>query len=122
MSEAREDLATLAAEVVKKLGYRGVGTIEFLYEHGDFYFIEMNTRLQIEHTITEMITGIDLVREQIRVAAGLPVSYEQKDIKFHGHSIECRINAENPGNLYAFSPGTVRYFPLPAGRPRRARG
>jgi len=110
----REKVCNLAASVIKKLGYRGVGTIEFLYENGQFYFIEMNTRLQIEHTITEMIIGIDLVREQIRVAAGLPVSYEQSAITFTGHAIECRINAENP-QTFAPSPGRVRSFHPPGG-------
>ena len=110
----REKIGALAAGVIKKLGYRGVGTIEFLYENGQFYFIEMNTRLQIEHTITEMITGIDLVREQIRVAAGLPLSYEQKDIAFNGHAIECRINAENP-ETFAPSPGKISNFHPPGG-------
>ncbi len=110
----REKIGALAAGVIKKLGYRGVGTIEFLYEQGQFYFIEMNTRLQIEHTITEMITGIDLVREQIRVAAGLPLSYEQKDITFNGHAIECRINAENP-ETFAPSPGKISDFHPPGG-------
>src|ERR1700744_21269 len=105
-SSEREKIGALAAKVIQKIGYRGVGTIEFLYENGKFYFIEMNTRLQIEHTITEMITGIDLVREQIRVAAGLPISYKQKDIVFHGHAIECRINAENP-DTFTPSPGKI---------------
>src|ERR1700743_532731 len=113
-SDEREKIGALAAKVIQKLGYRGVGTIEFLYDQGKFYFIEMNTRLQIEHTITEMITGIDLVREQIRVAAGLPASYEQKDITFNGHAIECRINAENP-QTFAPSPGRVRGFHPPGG-------
>ncbi len=110
----REKIGTLAASVVQKIGYRGVGTIEFLYENGEFYFIEMNTRLQIEHTITEMITGLDLVREQIRVAAGLPLSYKQKDITFSGHAIECRINAENP-ETFAPSPGKIIGFHAPGG-------
>jgi len=96
------------------MGYRGVGTMEFLYENGEFYFIEMNTRLQIEHTISEMITGIDLVREQIRVAAGLPLSYKQEDITFSGHAIECRINAENP-ETFMPSPGKVTSFHAPGG-------
>ncbi|MDX2027853.1 MAG: acetyl-CoA carboxylase biotin carboxylase subunit [Alphaproteobacteria bacterium] len=110
----REQIGALAAKVVQKLGYRGVGTIEFLYENGQFYFIEMNTRLQIEHTITEMITGIDLVREQIRVAAGLPLSYKQKDIVFSGHSIECRINAEDP-ETFTPSPGKITGYHPPGG-------
>ena len=110
----REKIGALAADVIRKLGYRGVGTIEFLYENGQFYFIEMNTRLQIEHTITEMITGIDLVREQIRVAAGLPLSYQQKDIEFSGHAIECRINAENP-ETFAPSPGKIAGYHPPGG-------
>ncbi len=110
----REEIGALAADVIRRLGYRGVGTIEFLYENGKFYFIEMNTRLQIEHTISEMITGIDLVREQIRVAAGLPLTYTQKDIVFNGHAIECRINAENP-DTFAPSPGKITDYHPPGG-------
>ena len=110
----RLKIGTLAADVIRKLGYRGVGTIEFLYENGEFYFIEMNTRLQIEHTITEMITDIDLVREQIRVAAGLPMSYKQSDITFTGHAIECRINAENP-ETFTPSPGKIAGYHPPGG-------
>ncbi len=110
----REMIGTLAADVIRKLGYRGVGTIEFLYENGQFYFIEMNTRLQIEHTITEMVTDIDLVREQIRVAAGLPLSYKQSDITFTGHAIECRINAENP-ETFTPSPGKIVGYHPPGG-------
>ena len=110
----RQKIGKLAARVVQKLGYRGVGTIEFLYEHGKFYFIEMNTRLQVEHTVTEMITGIDLVREQIRVAAGLPLGVKQDDITFNGHAIECRINAENP-ETFMPSPGKVSDFHAPGG-------
>ena len=110
----REEIGALAADVIRRLGYRGVGTIEFLYENGKFYFIEMNTRLQIEHTISEMITGIDLVREQIRVAAGLPLSYKQSDIKFSGHSIECRINAEN-AETFTPSPGKIVGYHPPGG-------
>ncbi len=113
-AEAREKIGELAAKVVRDLGYRGVGTMEFLYENGQFYFIEMNTRLQIEHTISEMITGIDLVREQIRVAAGLPLSYEQKDITVTGHAIECRINAENP-DTFMPSPGKIANYHAPGG-------
>lgn len=112
--EEREAIGALAADVIRKIGYRGVGTIEFLYENGKFYFIEMNTRLQIEHTITEMVTGIDLVREQIRVAAGLPLSYTQKDIIISGHAIECRINAENP-ETFVPSPGKIIGYHPPGG-------
>jgi acetyl-CoA carboxylase biotin carboxylase subunit len=98
---------------MKKMGYRSVGTIEFLYQDGQFYFIEMNTRLQVEHPVTEMITGIDLVREQIRVASGLPLGFSQADIVFEGHAIECRINAENPFTFVP-SPGKINEY-HPAG-------
>jgi acetyl-CoA carboxylase biotin carboxylase subunit len=110
----RHKIGKLAAHAAQKLGYRSVGTMEFLYEDGKFYFIEMNTRLQIEHTVSEMITGIDLVREQIRVAAGLPLSYKQNEIVFNGHAIECRINAENP-ETFTPSPGTITDFHAPGG-------
>lgn len=110
----RESIGELAASVIRRIGYRGVGTIEFLYENGKFYFIEMNTRLQIEHTITEMVTGIDLVREQIRVAAGLPLGFQQSEIKVNGHAIECRINAENP-ETFAPSPGKIAGYHPPGG-------
>lgn len=91
------------------MGYRGAGTIEFLWENGEFYFIEMNTRLQVEHPVTEMITGIDLVREQIRIAEGKDLSCLQKDIRFEGHAIECRINAED-AFTFAPAPGEVTYY------------
>ena len=101
-------------DACKKLGYRGAGTFEFLYENGEFFFIEMNTRIQVEHTITEMITGIDLIQEQIKIAAELPFSLRQRDIKFEGHSIECRINAED---AYKFipSPGKITNWHTPGG-------
>ena len=101
-------------EAIKKIGYLGVGTIEFLWEDGEFFFIEMNTRLQVEHPVTEAITDIDLVREQIRIAAGLPVSFSQQDVVFEGHAIECRINAENP-RTFTPSPGLVTDFHAPGG-------
>ncbi len=113
-ADERKKIGDLAAKVVRKMGYRGVGTMEFLYENGEFFFIEMNTRLQIEHTISEMITGIDLVREQIRVAAGLPLSFKQEDIEFNGHAIECRINAEDP-ETFMPSPGKIQGFHAPGG-------
>jgi acetyl-CoA carboxylase biotin carboxylase subunit len=114
------DAATRAAigktvtTAIKKLGYLGVGTIEFLYENGEFYFIEMNTRLQVEHPVTEMITGVDLVREQIRIAAGEKLSISQKDVAISGHAIECRVNAENP-ETFAPSPGLISDFHAPGG-------
>ncbi|MBY0501937.1 MAG: acetyl-CoA carboxylase biotin carboxylase subunit [Alphaproteobacteria bacterium] len=112
--QTRTELGETVSKAIKKLNYRGVGTIEFLYEDGAFYFIEMNTRLQVEHPITEMITGIDLVREQIRVAAGLPLSFRQKDIIFKGHAIECRINAEDP-ETFIPSPGKIQDYLTPGG-------
>ncbi len=102
------------ARAMQKLGYEGVGTVEFLYENGEFYFIEMNTRLQVEHPVTEMLTGLDLVQEQIRIAAGAQLKYEQSDITFNGHAIECRINAENP-TTFAPSPGRVENVHVPGG-------
>jgi acetyl-CoA carboxylase, biotin carboxylase subunit len=113
-AEERERIGSLAARTAKLLGYRGVGTMEFLYEEGQFYFIEMNTRLQIEHTITEMVTGVDLVREQIKVATGAPLGFSQGDIRFNGHSIECRINAEHP-ETFMPSPGKVTQYHAPGG-------
>ncbi|MEG3617582.1 acetyl-CoA carboxylase biotin carboxylase subunit [Magnetovibrio sp. PR-2] len=112
--EQREQIGTIAAEAVKKIGYRSVGTIEFLYENGGFYFIEMNTRLQVEHPVTEMITRLDLVREMIRIAAGAPLGYSQEDIPFNGHAIECRINAEDPVTFMP-CPGKVGIYHAPGG-------
>ena len=113
-AEQREFIGDLAARTTSELGYRGVGTMEFLFEDGEFFFIEMNTRLQVEHTITEMITGIDLVREQIRVATGAPLGYDQSDIRFHGHAIECRVNAEHP-ETFIPSPGKIDGYHAPGG-------
>jgi acetyl-CoA carboxylase, biotin carboxylase subunit len=112
--EERDRMGGIVAKAMADMGYRGAGTIEFLYENGEFYFIEMNTRLQVEHPVTEMITGMDLVREQIRIASGEDLSSEQHQIKFQGHAIECRINAEDP-KTFAPSPGTVQGFHAPGG-------
>jgi acetyl-CoA carboxylase, biotin carboxylase subunit len=106
-SEERARMGGIVADAMAGMGYRGAGTIEFLWENGEFYFIEMNTRIQVEHPVTEMITGFDLVREQIRVAQGNGLSVRQEDIEFRGHSIECRINAEDP-RTFAPSPGLVK--------------
>lgn len=110
----RENIGSIASEAIKKLGYRNAGTIEFLFENGEFFFIEMNTRLQVEHPITEAITGIDLVREQIRIAAGAPLGYEQKDVKFQGHAFECRVNAED-SQTFIPSPGRITGYHAPGG-------
>jgi acetyl-CoA carboxylase biotin carboxylase subunit len=99
---------------MRELKYIGVGTVEFLYENGKFYFIEMNTRIQVEHPVTEMITGIDLVNEQIKIAAGSPLTIEQSDVNLNGHAIECRVNAENPANFRP-SPGRISYYHPPGG-------
>jgi acetyl-CoA carboxylase biotin carboxylase subunit len=110
----RDKIGERCAEACRKIKYRGAGTFEFLYENGEFYFIEMNTRLQVEHTVTEMITGIDLVQQQIFVAAGQKLAFRQKDIVLRGHAIECRINAEDPYNFVP-SPGTINRFHMPGG-------
>jgi acetyl-CoA carboxylase, biotin carboxylase subunit len=110
----RAEVGRLAANAMRRLGYRSAGTIEFLFQDGAFYFIEMNTRLQVEHPVTEMITGIDLVREQIRVATGAPLAFSQEQITFNGHAIECRINAENP-ETFMPSPGRVTDYHAPGG-------
>jgi acetyl-CoA carboxylase, biotin carboxylase subunit len=111
---ARDAIGETVAAGMRKLNYLGVGTVEFLYEDGQFYFIEMNTRIQVEHPVTEMITDIDLVLEQIRVAAGGELPLAQKDVKFHGHSIECRINAESPISFRP-SPGKILHYHAPGG-------
>ena len=116
----REMIGGVVVDAMRKLGYRSVGTVEFLFQDGEFYFIEMNTRLQVEHPVTEMITDLDIVREQIRVATGAPLGFTQKDITFAGHAIECRINAEDP-ETFMPSPGLVTDFHAPGG-PRRPGG
>jgi len=113
-SEERDRLGALAVAALLELGYKGVGTLEFLYQNGEFFFIEMNTRLQVEHPITEMVAGLDLVREQLRIAAGAPLGYRQADITLCGHAIECRINAESPGT-FAPPPGRVTDYHAPGG-------
>ncbi len=110
----RGEIGEIVASAIRKLGYRSVGTVEFLYEDGEFFFIEMNTRLQVEHPVTEVICGIDLVREMIRVAGGAPLGYGQDEIRFHGHAIECRINAEDPVT-FAPSPGRIGDYHAPGG-------
>ncbi|OED37738.1 acetyl-CoA carboxylase biotin carboxylase subunit [Chromatiales bacterium (ex Bugula neritina AB1)] len=112
--EQRNFVGARCVDACKRLGYRGAGTFEFLYENGEFYFIEMNTRVQVEHPVTEMITGVDIVREQLRVAAGDPLSYRQENIKINGHAFECRINAEDP-DTFMPSPGLIEQFHPPGG-------
>src|SRR6187401_157451 len=108
-AKLRDKIGERCVDACKRIGYRGVGTFEFLYENGEFFFIEMNTRIQVEHPVTEMITGIDLVNEQIKIAAGSPLSIRQSDVQIEGHAIECRINAENP-ETFRPSPGTITYY------------
>ncbi|WBH16336.1 acetyl-CoA carboxylase biotin carboxylase subunit [Sphingomonas radiodurans] len=112
--EERERMGGIVARAMADMGYRGAGTIEFLWENGEFFFIEMNTRLQVEHPVTEAITGLDLVREQIRIAEGHPLTLRQEDVTFRGHAIECRINAEDP-RTFAPSPGLVKLYHAPGG-------
>ncbi len=113
-SAQRERMGKIVVAALKKLGYRNAGTLEFLYQDGEFYFIEMNTRLQVEHPVTEMICGLDLVREQIRIASGAPLAFTQADVTLQGHAIECRINAENP-ETFAPSPGKIAEYHTPGG-------
>jgi acetyl-CoA carboxylase biotin carboxylase subunit len=113
-AEQRDMMGERCAKACRDMGYRGAGTFEFLYENNEFYFIEMNTRIQVEHPITEMITGIDIVKEQLRIAAGEKLSFTQSDIKIKGHAIECRINAEDPRSFVP-CPGTINLFHAPGG-------
>ena len=113
-AEQRAEIGEICAAAMRKLKYSGAGTIEFLYEDGNFYFIEMNTRIQVEHPVTEMITGIDLVNEQIRIAAGSPLTIKQEDVRFDGAAIECRVNAEHPATFRP-SPGRIAYYHPPGG-------
>jgi acetyl-CoA carboxylase biotin carboxylase subunit len=113
-AEQRSKIGKVATDAIAKIGYLGAGTLEFLFEDGEFYFIEMNTRLQVEHPITEMISGIDIVREQIRIAAGSPLSFTQAEVKLSGHAIECRINAETP-DTFVPAPGRIRDYHPPGG-------
>lgn len=113
-AEQRKSIGTRCAKACEEIGYRGAGTFEFLYENGEFYFIEMNTRVQVEHPVTEMITGVDIVREMISVCAGNPLSIKQSDVKIHGHAFECRINAEDP-KTFIPSPGTISWLHVPGG-------
>ncbi|MFB2865843.1 acetyl-CoA carboxylase biotin carboxylase subunit [Aeromonas sp. MdU4] len=113
-AEMRKFIGERCVRACIEIGYRGAGTFEFLYENGEFYFIEMNTRIQVEHPVTEMVTGIDLIKEQLRIAAGQPLSITQQDIRIRGHAIECRINAEDPSTFMP-SPGLVQRFHAPGG-------
>jgi len=113
-AEERDAIGETATAALKRMGYRNAGTLEFLYQDGQFCFIEMNTRLQVEHPVTEMVCDVDLVREQIRVAAGEALGYEQSDVTFSGHAIECRINAEDP-ETFMPNPGTIKVFHAPGG-------
>ena len=113
-AEQRAEIGAVCVEACKRIGYRGAGTFEFLYDEGRFYFIEMNTRIQVEHPVSELITGVDLIKEQIRVAAGERLAYTQDDIVISGHAIECRINAEDPESFMP-CPGTVEGFHAPGG-------
>ena len=112
--EVRNEIGERCAEACRRIGYRGAGTFEFLYENGEFYFIEMNTRVQVEHPVTEMITNIDIIRQQLHIAAGEELYYKQSDVRIKGHAFECRINAEDP-ETFAPSPGTITQFHVPGG-------
>jgi pyruvate carboxylase subunit A len=108
-------MGTIAVKAAKAIGYASAGTVEFMYSRGDFYFLEMNTRLQVEHPITEMVTGVDLAKEQILIAAGQPLNYDQSDMQIRGWAIECRINAEDPLNDFSPAPGRIKGYRSPGG-------
>jgi acetyl-CoA carboxylase biotin carboxylase subunit len=113
--EMRETMGQAAVKAAQSINYEGAGTVEFIFAGDKFYFMEMNTRIQVEHPVTEMITGIDLIKEQIRVASGMKLSYKQSDVEFRGHAIECRINAEDPDRNFLPSPGRVDAYIAPGG-------
>jgi pyruvate carboxylase subunit A len=113
--QLRRQMGNVAMKLAKRVGYEGAGTVEFLFSEGKFYFLEMNTRIQVEHAVTEMVTGIDIVKEQLRIALGLPLSVQQKDVRLNGWAIECRINAEDPLNNFMPSPGKLRGYRSPGG-------
>jgi len=113
--DIRKSMGEVATTIAKAVNYQSAGTVEFIYENGEFFFLEMNTRIQVEHTITEMITGIDIVKSQIKIAAGEPLEFKQNDIRFNGHAIECRIYAEDPLNNFMPSPGRVSEYYCPGG-------
>jgi acetyl-CoA carboxylase biotin carboxylase subunit len=115
-SKLRKKIGEMVIRGAKVTNYRNVGTMEFLLDkHGEFYFMEMNTRIQVEHPVTEMVTGIDIIKEQIKIAAGEKLSFQQDDIKFSGHAVECRINAEDPENNFIPSPGKIEILNIPGG-------
>ena len=113
-AEMREEIGNTCVHACKAMGYRSAGTMEFLYQDGEFYFIEMNTRIQVEHPVTEMVTGVDIVKQQLRIASGATLGYQQDDIQFRGHALECRIQAEDP-DTFMPSPGQVSHFHQPGG-------